>query len=157
MVKNLPAYRRPRFDPMGLEDPLEKEMATHSSISAWRIPYTEEPSRLQSMGVQVRHDWVTKHSTAHLEKSQKTGKRSDPKWSSSTYFPHFPHPTQSAQHFNKKRFICWINKWTYHKYTIIFCFFIKEIKGPSATWAQTNKKAGSGHRKPMSRCHRGPF
>ena len=42
------------------EDPLEKEMATHSSILAWRIPWTEEPDRLQSMGLQrVRHDWAT--------------------------------------------------------------------------------------------------
>ena len=41
---------------LGWEDPLEKEMATHSSILAWRIPWTEEPSRLQSMGLQkVRH------------------------------------------------------------------------------------------------------
>ena len=42
------------------EDPLEKEMETHPSIVAWRIPWTEEPGRLQSMGSQrVRHDWVT--------------------------------------------------------------------------------------------------
>ena len=45
---------------LGQEDPLEKEMATHSSILAWRIPWTEEPSGLQSMGSQrVRCDWVT--------------------------------------------------------------------------------------------------
>ena len=44
----------------GWEDPLEKEMATHSSTLAWRIPWTEEPGRLQSMGSQrVGHDWVT--------------------------------------------------------------------------------------------------
>ena len=41
---------------LGQEDPLEKEMATHSSILAWRIPWIEEPDRLQSMGLQVRHD-----------------------------------------------------------------------------------------------------
>ena len=46
---------------LGREDPLEKEMATHSSILAWRIPWTEEPGGLQSMGLQrVRHDLVTK-------------------------------------------------------------------------------------------------
>ena len=46
----------------GREDPLEKEMATHSSISAWRIPWTEEPGVLQSMGLQrVRYNWATKH------------------------------------------------------------------------------------------------
>ena len=47
------------FQSLGQEDPLEKEMATHSSVLAWRIPRTEEPDRLQSMGLQrVRHDWV---------------------------------------------------------------------------------------------------
>ena len=45
---------------LGLEDPLEKEMATHSSIPAWRISWTEEPGRLESTGSQrVRHDWAT--------------------------------------------------------------------------------------------------
>ena len=45
---------------LGWEDPLEKGMATHSSILAWRIPWTEEPGELQSMGLQrVRHDQVT--------------------------------------------------------------------------------------------------
>ena len=46
----------------GLEDPLEKEMATHSRILTWEIPWTEEPGGLQSMGSQrARHDWATKH------------------------------------------------------------------------------------------------
>ena len=40
------------FDPLGQEDPLEEEMATHSSVLAWRIPWTEEPGGLQSMGSQ---------------------------------------------------------------------------------------------------------
>ena len=45
---------------LGREDPLEKEMATHSSTFAWKIPWTEEPSRLQFMGLQrVRQDWAT--------------------------------------------------------------------------------------------------
>ena len=48
---------------LGLEDPLEKGMATHSSILAWRIPWTEEPGGLQPMGSQrVGHDWVTNNS-----------------------------------------------------------------------------------------------
>ena len=47
---------------LGWEDPLEKEMATHSSILAWRIPWTEEPGRLQSMESQrVRYDWAHTH------------------------------------------------------------------------------------------------
>ena len=50
MVKNLPAMQETRVQSLGQEDTLEKEMATHSSVLAWRIPWTEEPSRLQSMG-----------------------------------------------------------------------------------------------------------
>ena len=47
-----------RDQSLGQEDPLEKEMVTHSSILAWRIPWTEEPGGLQSMGTQrVRHNW----------------------------------------------------------------------------------------------------
>ena len=50
-----------RVQPLSQEDPLEKEMATHSSILAWEIPWTEEPSGLESMGSQrVRNDLVTK-------------------------------------------------------------------------------------------------
>ena len=52
MVKNLPAMRESHVGPLGQEDPLEKGMATHSSIFAWRIPWTEEPGGLQSMGSQ---------------------------------------------------------------------------------------------------------
>ena len=52
MVKRLPTTRETRVQSLGWEDPLEKEMATHSSILAWRIPWTEEPDRLQSMGSQ---------------------------------------------------------------------------------------------------------
>ena len=50
MVKNLPAMQETRVGFPGWEDPLEKEMATQSTILAWRIPWTEEPGRLQSMG-----------------------------------------------------------------------------------------------------------
>ena len=49
MVKNLPAMQETQVRSLGQEDPLEKEMATHSSILAWRIPWTEEPGGLQSM------------------------------------------------------------------------------------------------------------
>ena len=51
-VKNLPAMQETQIQFLGWEDPLEKEMATHSSILAWRIPWVEEPGRLQSMGSQ---------------------------------------------------------------------------------------------------------
>ena len=57
MVKHLPTMWETRVRSLGQEDPLEKEMATHSSIHAWKIPWTEEPGGLQSMGSQrVRHD-----------------------------------------------------------------------------------------------------
>ena len=57
MVKNLPAMQETWVRSLGREDPLEKGMATHSSIPARRIPWTEEPGRLQSMGLQrVIHD-----------------------------------------------------------------------------------------------------
>ena len=57
MVKNLPAMQELQVQSLGWEDTLEKEMAIHSSILAQRIPWTEEPGRLQSMGSQrVGHD-----------------------------------------------------------------------------------------------------
>ena len=56
-VKHLPAMQETCVRSLGREDPLEKEMATHSSTLAWKIPRTEEPDRLQSMGLQrVGHD-----------------------------------------------------------------------------------------------------
>ena len=57
MVKNLPAMQETWIQSIGQEDTLEKGMATHSSILAWEIPWTEEPGRLQSMQVtRVGHD-----------------------------------------------------------------------------------------------------
>ena len=56
-IKNLPAMRETWVQSLGWEDPLEEGMATHSSILAWRTPWTEEPGKLQSMGLQrVGHD-----------------------------------------------------------------------------------------------------
>ena len=60
MVKNLPAMQKTQVWSLDLEDPLEKGMATHSRILAWRIPRTDKPGMLQSVGSQtVRHDWTT--------------------------------------------------------------------------------------------------
>ena len=60
MVNRLSTMREIWVRSLGREDPLEKEMAIHSSTIAWKIPWTEEPGRLQSMGSQrVRHDWAT--------------------------------------------------------------------------------------------------
>ena len=59
MVKNLPKVQETQVHSLGQNDPLEKEMATHSIILAWRIPWTEEPGGLQSTESQrIRHDWV---------------------------------------------------------------------------------------------------
>ena len=64
MIKNLAAMWETQVWSQDQEDPLEKEMATHSSILAWKIPWTEEPGGPQSMGSQrVRHGWVTIHFT----------------------------------------------------------------------------------------------
>ena len=52
MVKCLPSVQKTQVQSLGREDLLEKEMATHSSILAWKIPWTEEPGRLQSIGLQ---------------------------------------------------------------------------------------------------------
>ena len=66
MVKRLPTMRETWVQSLGWENPLEKEMATHSSILAWKIPWTEDSGRLQSMGSQsVGHNWATSlHFTA---------------------------------------------------------------------------------------------
>ena len=56
MVKNLPAMQETQAQSLGRDDPLEEEMSVHSSILAWKIPWIEDPGRLQSMGLQtVRH------------------------------------------------------------------------------------------------------
>ena len=52
MVKHLPAMRETWVQSLGWEDPLEKEVAIHSTTLAWKIPWTEEPGRLKSMGLQ---------------------------------------------------------------------------------------------------------
>ena len=57
MLKHLPTMWETWILALGQEDPLEKEMTTHSSTLAWKIPWTKEPSRLQSLGLQkIRHD-----------------------------------------------------------------------------------------------------
>ena len=65
MVKNLPAMQETSVRSLGQEDPLEKEMATHSNILAWRIPWTEEPGRVQSMGLQRVGQTERHHSLTH--------------------------------------------------------------------------------------------
>ena len=67
MVKNLPAKQEMWVQSLDWEDPLEKEMATHTSILAWEIPWTKDPGGLQSMGLQrVGHDLETKQQRQQL-------------------------------------------------------------------------------------------
>ena len=71
-VKRLSTMWETRVRSLGREDPLEKEMAIHTSTIAWKIPRTEEPGRLQSMGSQkVGHDWVTSLTYLHLKQLEK--------------------------------------------------------------------------------------
>ena len=66
-LKHLPAMQETWVQSLGQEDSLEKEMAIHSSTIAWKIPWTQEPGRLQSMGLQrVGHDWATSLSLSSI-------------------------------------------------------------------------------------------
>ena len=70
-VKNLPAMQETWVESLGWGDPLEKAMTTYSSVLAWRIPWTEEPGRLQSMGSQrVGHDLATKEQRRRKTKTK---------------------------------------------------------------------------------------
>ena len=74
MVKCLPAMRETQIQSLGQKDPLEKEKATHCSILAWKIPWTEEPGRLQSMWSQrVGHNWATSLSLFHFHSHKNCG------------------------------------------------------------------------------------
>ena len=68
MVKNLPAMQETQGRSLGQEEPLEKETATHASILAWEISWTEEPGELQSMGLQrVRHDLASRPNQTEID------------------------------------------------------------------------------------------
>ena len=88
-VKRLPTMRETWVRFLGQEDLLEKDMATHSSTLAWKIPWTEEPGRLQSMGLQrVRHNRVTSllhHMIKNFWSTYKSLKKCSPKLSETTH------------------------------------------------------------------------
>ena len=87
MAKNPPAMRETWVRSLCWKDPLEKGSATHSSIVAWRIPWTEEPGRLQSMGLQrVRHDWVTFNHLDYQEGRSNTVSKNMGKYSRFSFF-----------------------------------------------------------------------
>ena len=99
MVKNLPAMQEMRVWSLGWKDPLEKEMTTHSSILAWRIPWAEEPGRLQSMRSQrIRHNWATKHFSQNLPEFSVTCPLPASAWGGSGPFL----LTESSQAQNRK-------------------------------------------------------
>ena len=77
MVKNLPAMQNTQVPSLGQGDSLEKGMATHSSILVWRIPWTEEPDRLQSMGSQSDMTEVTKPQQQRKNDLEEIMKRKD--------------------------------------------------------------------------------
>ena len=92
-LKRLPAMRETWVRSLGQEDPLEKEMATHSSTLAWKIPWTEEPCKLQSTGSQrVGHDWATSlhFFTAHTQKWSPSFTQFNPKTAGSQDSPSGP-------------------------------------------------------------------
>ena len=98
-VKRLPAMQETWVRSLGWEDTLEKEMATHSSILAWKIAWMEEPGRLQSMWSQrVRHDWVTSFSLCQLWAVV----RDFIKCSSVGEFLIFSHDERRVTHFGRK-------------------------------------------------------
>ena len=76
-VKNLPAMQATQVRSLGWELPLEKGMATHSSILAWKIPWTDEPGGLQLWGRRVRHNWGTKNNTPQLLMRKNQTRRKD--------------------------------------------------------------------------------
>ena len=111
MVKNLPVMQETQVLSLGQEDPLEKKMATHSSILAWRIPWTEEPDGLQSMGSQrVGPDWATNtHTHTHTAALQCcVSFRCTMKWISNmhTYMPSLP-TTHHPIHLGHHRALTW--------------------------------------------------
>ena len=71
MVKNLSAKQETRVQSLGREDLLEKEMATHSSVLAWRIPWTEEPGGLPSMGFSRQEHWSGLPFPSPMQESEK--------------------------------------------------------------------------------------
>ena len=91
MVKNLPAMLETRVQSLGQEDPLEKRMATHSSILAWRIPWTEDPGGLQSMGGGHNESDTTERLTPEALRGSPTLK-STPQSQSTCFFSISPHP-----------------------------------------------------------------
>ena len=138
MVKNLPAVQETLAQFPGREDPLKKEMATHSSILAWRIPWTVEPGGLESMGLQrVKHDWVTntfRFLQARFWKSEKIIRKPDQlcqgELSCTLWHTHAPTLSPPPQSLGSGH-ICW--------WPSALCHLCPEVSGleSSRIWAST--------------------
>ena len=72
VVKNSPAMQKTQVSSLGEEDPLEKEMTTHSSVLAWEVPWTAETNGLQSMGSQKSQTWLSTHAHMHIHTHART-------------------------------------------------------------------------------------
>ena len=97
MVKRLPAMQETQVQSLAWEDPLEKEMATHSHTLAWKIPWTEEPVRLQSRGLQrVGHNWAASLAALGELIDQQ---RANTSWNHSSELRPFPQITRKKRHF----------------------------------------------------------
>ena len=124
-VKCLTTMRETRVQSQGWEDPLEKEMATHSSILAWEIPWVEEPGRLQSMGSQrVRHDCDFTHSPALQADSLPAELPGKP----SSLF--LSNPTLVI--YRGETLSCYAQEGTWHQCLVQLYFLISKFKTDSA-------------------------
>ena len=125
MVKHLSAVRETRVWSLGWEDPLGKEMAAHCSTLVWKIPWMEEPGRLQFLGSQrVGHDWVSGFTYFHCYLIVITPKGNPlPYFNSHSPFP-YPPPLRTTNALSSL-WICIF--WTFHINGIIF-FFLRLFK-----------------------------
>ena len=132
LVKNPPANSGDKKDGSlitGRKDPLEKEMATYSSILAWKIPWTEEPGGLPSMGSQrVRHDWATEH--IHITGNTQVFSHADlsTKWEDSIIQNHL-YITNTSSYFALKTYFLEYYSQNLYKacYSNILAFICKNI------------------------------
>ena len=110
-----------RAQSLGWEDPLEKEMTTHSTILAWRIPWTEEPGRLQSTGSQrVGHNWVTSLFTFYLP-TEPPGK---PRFSLSIFSSVFLPPVSFSSFLS----LPWNSSLFRQSYNFIYCLYADDFQ-----------------------------
>ena len=130
-VKRLSTMRETRVRSLGWEDPLEKEMTTDSRTIAWKIPGTEEPGRLQSMGSQrVGHDWATSLSLYIRLGKEYVGDRYLKNYSGSIYLPH-PERGQHSPYSKRNGWnpVLWsLSTCTSHLCMSVLKFYLEELR-----------------------------